>query len=99
MVQMAVTPSLTPTIVPSATPTPDRRAQEAIFAQAQEQLKASEWTNALTLLDSLRKDHPQYKAALVDGMYYTGLRNRGMDQIIATAPTPRRPTSKVVFMI
>ena len=82
MVAMAITPSLTPTTIPSATPTPDLRAQEAIFAQAQEQLKASEWTNALTLLDSLRKDHRQYKAAWVDGMYYSGLRNRGMDQIL-----------------
>lgn len=82
MVQMAVTPSLTPTTVPSATPTPDMRSQETIFAQAQEQLKNSQWTDALASLDQLRKSDSSYKAALVDGMYYTGLRNRGMDQII-----------------
>ncbi len=82
MVEMAVTPSLTPTTIPSATPTPDLRSQETIFNQAKEQLKNSEWTNALASLDQLRKSDPNYKAALVDGMYYTGLRNRGIDEII-----------------
>ena len=82
MVQMAVTPSLTPTTIPSATPTADLRSQETIFAQAKEQLKNSDWSNALASLDSLRKADPSYQTALVDGMYYAGLRNRGMDQII-----------------
>ena len=82
IVQMSITPTLTPTPIPSATPTPDLRSQEAIFAQAQEYLKKSEWTNLLASLDSLRKADPTYKAALVDAMYYTSLRNRGMDQIM-----------------
>ncbi len=82
MVQMAVTPSLTPTIVPSATPTRDTRSLEIIFAQAQEQVKNSEWTNSMASLDQLRKADRYYRTAEVDGMYYISLRNRGMDQII-----------------
>lgn len=82
IVEMAITPSPTPTLVPTITPTPDLRSQETIFAQAQTQLKNSEWTNALASLDALRKADPTYKAVQVDGMYYIGLRNRGMDQII-----------------
>lgn len=82
MVQMAVTPSLTPTLVPTVTPTPDTRAQEAIFAQSESLLKAKDWTNLLATLDALRKRHPNYRAAKVDGMYYAGLRNRGMNQIL-----------------
>lgn len=82
MVQMMVTPSPIPTLTPTLTPTPDTRAQEAIFAQAEAQLKAKDWTNLLATLDALRKAHPGYRAAKVDGMYYSGLRNRGMDQIL-----------------
>ncbi len=82
LVQMAITPSPTPTTIPSPTPTPDLRSQETIFAQAQAQLKNSEWTNALASLDALRKADPTYKSVQVDGMYYMGLRNRGMDQIM-----------------
>ena len=82
LVQMAVTPSMTPTTIPSATPTADLRSQETIFAQAQTQLKNSEWTNAMASLDALRKADPVYKAVQVDGMYYMALRNRGMDQIM-----------------
>jgi hypothetical protein len=36
----------------------------------------------LSSLDSLRKADPNYKTAEVDGMYYTALRNRGMDEIM-----------------
>ncbi|MGC1376935.1 MAG: tetratricopeptide repeat protein [Anaerolineales bacterium] len=82
LVQMAVTPSLTPTPIPSSTPTPDLRSQETIFAQAQAQLKSSDWTNAMASLDALRKADPTYKTVQVDGMYYSALRNRGMDQIM-----------------
>lgn len=82
IVQMAITPSPTPTPIPTITPTPDLRSQEAIFAQAQEYLRNSDWTNLMSSLDSLRKADPTYKAAQVDGMYYSALRNRGMDQII-----------------
>lgn len=82
MVQMMVTPSPIPSLTPTLTPTPDTRAQEAIFAQAEAQLKAKDWSNLLATLDALRKSHPGYRAARVDGMYYAGLRNRGVDQIL-----------------
>jgi hypothetical protein len=81
IVQMAITPTLTFTPTPTITPTPDLRSQEAIFAQAQQHLQNSEWSNVLALLDSLRKADPTYKTAQVDSMYYTTLRNRGYDQI------------------
>jgi len=82
LVQMAITPSPTPTPIPSATPTPDLRAQDAIFAQAQEYFRNSDWTNLMSSLDSLRKADPTYKTTQVDGMYYSALRNRGIDQIL-----------------
>ncbi len=82
MVQMAITPTLTLTPTPTITPTPDLRSQEAIYAQVQQQLQNSEWSSVLGLLDSLRKADPTYKTAQVDGLYYTALRNRGMDQIM-----------------
>jgi hypothetical protein len=82
MVQMAITPSPVPTETPTLTPTPDLRGQEAILAQAQQQLNAKDWTGLMGSLDSLRKADPTYKAALVDSMYYTALRNRGADQIL-----------------
>ena len=82
MVEMAITPSPTPTLVPSATPTPDLRSQDTIFAAAQDYLKNKDWTSALNSLDSLRKADPTYKTAQVDAMYFKGLRNRGVDEIL-----------------
>ncbi|RPH55295.1 MAG: hypothetical protein EHM81_14880 [Chloroflexi bacterium] len=84
MVKMAITPSPTPTLVPTLTPTPDLRSQEAIFAQAQQHLQNKDWANALAVLDALRKADSTYKTAQVDSMYYTALRNRGVDQIMGT---------------
>jgi hypothetical protein len=81
IVQMAITPTLTLTPTPTITPTPDLRNQDAIFAQAQQQLQNSDWSNLLASLDSLRKSDPTYKTAQVDSMYYTALRNRGVSQI------------------
>jgi len=82
MVKSAITPSPVPTETPTLTPTADLRGQEAIFNQAQQELEAKDWTALMGSLDSLRKADPAYKAVLVDGMYYTALRNRGMDQIL-----------------
>lgn len=82
MVKMAITPSPVPTDTPTVTPTPDTRSQDAIYAQAQQQLTAKEWTGLMTSLDSLRKADPNFKAVNIDGMYYTALRNRGVDQIL-----------------
>jgi hypothetical protein len=82
LVKQAITPSPVPTDTPTITPTPDLRGQEAIFTQAQQQLDAKDWTGLMGSLDSLRKADPTYKAAVIDGMYYTALRNRGVDQIL-----------------
>jgi hypothetical protein len=82
MVAQAITPTAVPTDTPTLTPTPDMRSQETIFAQAGQQLLAKDWSGLMTSLDSLRKADPTYKAVFVDGMYYTALRNRGVDQIL-----------------
>ena len=82
MVKQSITPSPLPTDTPTVTPTPDMRSQEAIFAQAQKQLVDKDWSGLMGSLDSLRKADPTYKAVLVDGLYYTALRNRGVDQIM-----------------
>jgi len=82
LVKQSITPTPLPTATPTITPTPDLRSQEAIFAQTQQQLQSKDWTGLLGSLDSLRKADPSYKVVLVDGMYYTALRNRGVDQIM-----------------
>lgn len=84
LVQMAITPTPTLTPTPTITPTPDLREQETIFAQAQQQLNGGDWSAALATLDGLRKRDPSYRAAQVDGMYYSALRNRGVAQILGT---------------
>jgi len=82
LVKQAITPSPVPSETPTITPTPDMRGQEAIFSQAQQQLGAKDWNSLMGSLDMLRKADPTYKAAVVDGMYYNALRNRGVDQIL-----------------
>jgi len=81
LAKQAITPSPVPTATPTVTPTPDLRSQEAIFAQAETQMQNKDWTGLLGSLDSIRKADPTYKVVRVDGMYYTALRNRGVDQI------------------
>jgi hypothetical protein len=82
LVAQSITPTPIPTNTPTITPTPDMRSQETIFADAEQKLKDKDWTKLMSLLDSLRKADPTYKAVIVDGMYYTALRNRGVDQIL-----------------
>lgn len=84
LVQQAITPTPLPTLTPTITPTPDLRDQEAVFANAQQQLGAKDWTGLMGSLDTLRKKDPTYKAATIDAWYYTALRNRGIDQILGT---------------
>ena len=84
LVKQAITPSPVPTETPTLTPTPDTRNQEAIFAQAQQQMTNKDWSALMGSLDSMRKIDPTYKTAIIDSMYYTALRNRGMDQILGT---------------
>jgi len=79
--------SLTPSPVPSPTisPTPDLRAAEEIFTNARQLLFSEDWDGAVAALDSLRRVDPTYQVAVVDGMYYMALRNRGLAKIFAPA--------------
>jgi hypothetical protein len=80
MEQITPTPSDTPT--PTITPTPDFSKADALFGQAQQQLTGNDWDGALKSLDELRVEATTYKAAIVDGMYYIALRNRGVDKLL-----------------
>ena len=52
-----------------------------MFATAQQLVATSDWANALTELDQLRKKYPSFNTSQVDGMYYYALRNYGVDLI------------------
>lgn len=82
LILMAITPTPTPTSTPTVSPTPDLRAAEEIFQNAQQLIAAQNWDEALATLDTLRKKAPDYRAAEVDGMYYIALRMRGMDKLM-----------------
>ncbi len=78
LVQMTI-PTVTPTPVPTSTP--DLRGEQSLFATAQQLIAAGDWANALTELDQLRKQDPNYNTSQVDGMYYFALRNYGVNLI------------------
>jgi len=82
LILMAITPTPTPTLTPTVSPTPDLRAAEEIFQNAQELIAAQKWSEAIATLDTLRKKAPSYRTAEVDGMYYIALRMRGMDKLM-----------------
>jgi len=63
------------------TPTPDLRGAEQIFSDAQGLLDARTWDALLPVLDTLRKNFPDFQPIEVDRMYYIALRNRGMERI------------------
>ena len=71
----------TPTPTPAPTPTPDLRGEQVLFATAQQLINAGDWVNALSELDQLRKQDPNYNTSQVDGMYYFALRNYGVNLI------------------
>jgi tetratricopeptide (TPR) repeat protein len=77
--QVTPTPVFTPT--PAISPTPDLRGAEEIYNTALLLLNSSDWNGALNNLDSLRKSNPGYRTAEVDGMYYSALRQRGVQKI------------------
>ena len=79
--QVTPTPVFSPT--PLVSPTPDLRGAEEIYNTALQLINSSDWTGALTNLDSLRKSNPTYHTAEVDGMYYMVLRQRGVAKISA----------------
>jgi hypothetical protein len=74
-----------PTSMPTAaaTSTPDNRGAEELFAQAKQYLAESQWAAAVETLDNLRKLSRDFRAIEVDGMYYVGLRYRGVNKILS----------------
>lgn len=71
----------TPTATLPPTPTPDLRGEQQLFATAQQLVNAGDWVNALSELDQLRKQDPNFNTSQVDGMYYFALRNYGVNLI------------------
>jgi hypothetical protein len=82
IVKQQVSPTPTDTATPTITPTPDVSQADALFAQVQQSLAENNWDASLSTLDQLRVEAPTYRAAVVDGMYYIALRNRGVDKIL-----------------
>jgi tetratricopeptide (TPR) repeat protein len=76
-----ITATATPVPTPTLTPTPDLRGAEDLYFQAERLMAEEDWTAALETLDSLRKNHPGFRAVDVDGMYFVVLRNRGVNKI------------------
>jgi tetratricopeptide (TPR) repeat protein len=62
-------------------PTPDLRGAQDIFNTALQLLNSGDWNGAISNLDSLRKEFPDFQTAQVDGMYYMALRQRGVAKI------------------
>jgi len=83
---MRISITASPTVAPTstATPTPDTRSIDELFAQAQQAMAAGDWTNAIENLLKLRKTTPEFHAIEIDGMLYISLRNRGVDKIKAS---------------
>lgn len=74
-------PTAIATIAP--TPIPDGRSATEIFVQASAFFAARNWNEVLPLLDTIRNIDENYEAIQIDGMYYTALRNRGVERILA----------------
>lgn len=64
------------------TPTPDLRGQDQAYNDARALLAAKNWDQLLLTLDTLRTNFPDFHPIEVDGMYFTGLRNRGVMRIL-----------------
>jgi tetratricopeptide (TPR) repeat protein len=75
-------PTIAPTITPiPVTPTPDMRGIEEKFSTGVGYMRASDWDNAIAMLELVRKEDINYRAADIDGMFYIALRFRGMQKI------------------
>ena len=70
-----------PTPTSAATPTPDNRGVEALFAQAQQEVNSKNGTAALITLDKVRNQDIKYHTLEVDALYYMALRFSGLDKI------------------
>lgn len=71
----------TPRPNPTASPTPDTRNQEEIFASALALRDAQDWDALIETLDVLRVSDYEFKSVEVDGLYYIAYRNRGVKRI------------------
>ncbi len=85
-VLLVLNATATPTAAPTGTsvpvtPTPDVRGEEEMLAQAKDLLKNKEWSDAIEILENLRKKNPGFKAIEVDDMLYLALRNLGVHKI------------------
>ena len=79
---MAVTPTPTPAPV-TATPSPQPSATPShvaadLFAQAQTQFAAADWTGVIATLSQLRGVDATYQAVKANGMLYVAYRNQGV---------------------
>lgn len=73
-------PAAIATIEPS--PIPEGQSVSELFNQASAFFAANNWNEVLPLLDTLRSIDDDYEAIRIDGMYYTALRNRGVERIL-----------------
>jgi type II secretory pathway pseudopilin PulG len=71
----------TGTPVPILSPTPNLAPVQELFDQAADALAAEDWSLTLELLLGLRAKDADFRAIEVDGMIFTALRNRGIQNI------------------
>jgi len=84
LVNMSTTATPTLAATPTVTPTPDTRAVDTLFTQAQQDMQQGNWSAAIDTLLALRKADPTNHPVDVDGMLYLAFRNLGKDRIIKT---------------
>jgi tetratricopeptide (TPR) repeat protein len=63
-------------------PTPDTRAIDELFSQAQEDWRNQAWKALVQIILSLRDIEPVYRVEEVDRMLFLALRNSGMEKIL-----------------
>ncbi len=65
----------------AASPVPVGSTPAEIFAQAKQYAAARNWSGVVSQLTRLRAVDPTYEALQADGLWFTALRNRGVDRI------------------
>jgi len=82
-VMLAIQVSSIPTEVPTPTLTPtlDTRGEQDMFAQIQQDIQNSKWSDAIDVITALRNRNLTYRAVDVDGLYYLALIGRGISKI------------------
>ena len=81
-VMVKIAQSNEPTATPVATPTPDNRDVQTLFAQASQEVQSQQWEAAVNSLEALRNADYTYRTMEVDGLYYTALRYRAIQMIL-----------------